>query len=57
MTQNTDTIVPIPADRPGALDGFGASCPRCGMQITASFRSIVETDMARHLDWHFEVGR
>ena len=51
------TVTPKPA-RQGSIDGFQATCRRCGMVLTHIFESALTRDLGRHLDYHdHEDGR
>jgi hypothetical protein len=55
--EGTMTITPIAATTPGALSGFSATCPQCGMVLTNTLETSLQIDASQHLDWHERTGR
>jgi hypothetical protein len=50
-------IYPIAPTASGALAGFEAICPLCGMALRNTNRSTVELDAEQHAEWHEREGR
>ena len=51
------TITPKPATETGAVAGFEATCPECGLVLTNTFESSLRLDADSHLEWHRKEGR
>lgn len=49
MRHEMGTIVEIPADGRGSIDGFGCTCSTCGLRLTSSLRGELERDAFDHV--------